>query len=543
MFPPPPPPHRLTLNFPGGGFIAMGPEFHTDYLTAIALRTRIPVLTVDYRKALEFPFPAQLLDCFDVYKAVVDSAGTVAGLNTALPAAVAAASPASNSPASTAAANALAAAAADAATSTAAGAADAESAPRPLKLVLFGDSAGGNLATAVVLRAIVLGMPLPCGLHLIYPILEMTSRFWKAQTHVKIEPAATTTPADAAAAAAAGAVPIPAPPQITAVQPRSGAGSPETAANGSSPDPIATLRAPEMTSRAKFSGDAVLPFRYLLVIGQTLFRGGGDPASDMYCSPLLAPDALFAQFPPTSVHVGSVDPLCDDSVGLCERIRRANPAIPVKLDVIPGVSHAYMNVTALLPEGQRALDRTIGWIFEFHALARDKQGILPSYALKQHQQQQQQQQRHQQQLHQQQLLQQQGGAATVALASAPLLQTAQQAGEHARAAAAAAANAAAQAAAMGALTLKNGQALSMWPTLAPLLPQGQQQQPVDSSSVDATLANTVAAVAAETAAGTEATEATEDPAPAAAADSAVGAAPAPVAAKAPAVEDRSPAML
>jgi len=324
---------RLTLNFPGGGFIAMPPQFHTDYLTLIALRTRTPILSVDYRKAIHHPYPAQLLDCFDVYKAITDTAGAAVGVNLVQ---------SETSPTS--------------APAPASATAPAPATAKPLKLVVFGDSAGGNLSCAVVLRAVILGMPLPCGLHLIYPILDMTSRFWKPQTHIKLQPsntnnknnnnntASSSSKTDSGNGSTYVVIP-PAPPGSA-----SDTFATALAANGASSDPITTLRPPEMTSRARFSGDAVLPFRYLLVIGQSLFRGGGDPTGDMYCSPLLAPDALLARFPPTFMHVGGVDPLCDDAVNLGERLKRANPAIPVKVDVIPGVSHAYMNVASLLPE-------------------------------------------------------------------------------------------------------------------------------------------------------------------------------------------------
>jgi acetyl esterase/lipase len=44
---------ELILDFPGGGFIAMGPDCHEERLRRWAKRTGKPVLSVDYGKAPE----------------------------------------------------------------------------------------------------------------------------------------------------------------------------------------------------------------------------------------------------------------------------------------------------------------------------------------------------------------------------------------------------------------------------------------------------------------------------------------------------------
>ncbi len=407
---------RLVLQFPGGGFIAMGPEHHASYIRRIALELKVPILSVDYRKAPQFPFPAQFLDCYDVYTSVVDSNGSSIGMNLS--------TPSSSSPL--------------------------------LSVALMGDSAGGNLVAAVTLRSLVTGYRVPKGVHLIYPVLEMSMHLWRPAHHVRMEGNNTVVPVMEAsrdslvdralgkprlrgtthtantnthatgAAAAAAAASIPTASTVTSSGAGAGSGSGSgsggaqapgacspagglvcdssssssssaslvtaattacvvgtpgaaglaannvySAANTTSANTIATLRPPDMASRARFASDAVLPFRYQLLIGKALFRGGGDPTADMYASPLLASDELLARFPATFVHVGEVDPLVDDSVELCNRIRRSNPATPVKLMVIPGVSHAYMNVTALLPEGQEALMRSVTWLREIFELPTD----------------------------------------------------------------------------------------------------------------------------------------------------------------------------
>src|SRR5690606_25111599 len=55
--------HKVILDFPGGGFVAMNPRTHDDRLLSWAhLCPGVPIISVDYRKAPEFPYPAGLND-------------------------------------------------------------------------------------------------------------------------------------------------------------------------------------------------------------------------------------------------------------------------------------------------------------------------------------------------------------------------------------------------------------------------------------------------------------------------------------------------
>jgi acetyl esterase/lipase len=84
---------KMILHFPGGGFVAMSPKHHSDYLARWAQTLRVPILSVDYRKApvssctcmassclanhqvscvvvlvsKEHPYPAAFHDCCDVF--------------------------------------------------------------------------------------------------------------------------------------------------------------------------------------------------------------------------------------------------------------------------------------------------------------------------------------------------------------------------------------------------------------------------------------------------------------------------------------------
>ena len=48
---------KIVLDIPGGGFVAMDPRNHDDKLMGWAAKSELPVLSLDYRKAPEFPYP------------------------------------------------------------------------------------------------------------------------------------------------------------------------------------------------------------------------------------------------------------------------------------------------------------------------------------------------------------------------------------------------------------------------------------------------------------------------------------------------------
>jgi hypothetical protein len=67
--------------------------------------------------------------------------------------------------------------------------------------------------------------------------------------------------------------------------------------------------------------------------------------------------------------VGACDPLEEDSQTLVGRLGRirgdaAGSHTRDELVVIPGVSHAYLNVFRLLPEGVRAMRLSAQWVKE-----------------------------------------------------------------------------------------------------------------------------------------------------------------------------------
>lgn len=58
---------NLIFHIHGGGFISMSSRCHENYTRRWAIQTSVPVLSVDYRLAPEFPYPAGLDDVWQAY--------------------------------------------------------------------------------------------------------------------------------------------------------------------------------------------------------------------------------------------------------------------------------------------------------------------------------------------------------------------------------------------------------------------------------------------------------------------------------------------
>jgi acetyl esterase len=121
---PSPNPSKLPVlvYFHGGGWVVGGIEQSDAFARALAQRSELLVLSVDYRLAPEHPFPAPLDDCFDAVDWALCHAGTIGGDSS--------------------------------------------------WVAVGGDSSGGNLAAAVTLRMRDAGRTsIACQL-LIYPVLD-----------------------------------------------------------------------------------------------------------------------------------------------------------------------------------------------------------------------------------------------------------------------------------------------------------------------------------------------------------------------------------
>jgi len=58
----------------------MSPEHHEERLRSWAVKTGKPVISIEYGKAPEYPYPFAVDEVFDTYRIVVESKGKVIGL-------------------------------------------------------------------------------------------------------------------------------------------------------------------------------------------------------------------------------------------------------------------------------------------------------------------------------------------------------------------------------------------------------------------------------------------------------------------------------
>lgn len=66
---------EILFHIPGGGFVTMNPRCHDDYVSKWAKLTGIPIVSIDYGKAPEYPYPWALEECYDAYKSLVETNG------------------------------------------------------------------------------------------------------------------------------------------------------------------------------------------------------------------------------------------------------------------------------------------------------------------------------------------------------------------------------------------------------------------------------------------------------------------------------------
>lgn len=104
-------------------------------------------------------------------------------------------------------------------------------------------------------------------------------------------------------------------------------------------------------SRVIGNDDPVLPSGLISAISDAYLADHGNK-KDPLASPLFAPDSVLRRFPPTLLFASSEDPLLDDSVAFNQRLR--NLGVASELRATHHVPHAYWGLgTAGFPQAQQ----------------------------------------------------------------------------------------------------------------------------------------------------------------------------------------------
>ncbi|CRL26258.1 unnamed protein product [Penicillium camemberti] len=371
----------IVLDVPGGGFVAMSPRNSEDKLLSWAGRLKVPILSIDYKKAPEFAYPYALHECYDVYHSIVATNGRCMGLG-------------------------------------------GKTRPR---ILVTGESAGGNLAVGMTLMVLQSAMaqgwrgedvlPAPDGVVLGYPALNMRVESWMSDEQMSLIQEKSTRQTNRSVlqrkqdqyrkltpfTSPGGSVD-----DLTAISP------PEKAKDNKEAN-VATQAAESLEKKlqkndeiapkpAVKTEDEVKPIKTRLAVSSMityvhdriltpemtramiiLYIGPHhrpDFNTDFLLSPVLAPDALLARFPKTYIMTGERDPLVDDTVIFAGRLRQAklhhfrerqdlgleranrsfNERNHVEISLIPGISHGFMQMAGFFPDAWKYIHRSADWL-------------------------------------------------------------------------------------------------------------------------------------------------------------------------------------
>ncbi len=128
---------RTLLYFHGGGYVLGAPETHTGMVSHIAEAMRATTWSMDYRLAPEDPFPAAIEDGVAAYAALLET-----GVS-------------------------------------------------PDKIIIGGDSAGGGTSVGTALKARDDGLPMPAGLALLSPWVNLACDGWSYTARAEADPMVT----------------------------------------------------------------------------------------------------------------------------------------------------------------------------------------------------------------------------------------------------------------------------------------------------------------------------------------------------------------
>lgn len=371
----------VVLDVPGGGFVAMGPRNSEDKLLSWAGQLKVPVLSIDYKKAPEYAYPYALHECYDVYHTIMATKGRCLGLS-------------------------------------------GLTQPR---VIVTGESAGGNLAVGMTLMVLQSAMaqgwrgdevlPRPNGLVLAYPALSVRVESWMTDEQMSLIQDKTSRQTNQSVLQRKQdqyrrLTPFTSPghsvENLTALSSSKEQDNKDQAdvasetskalrdkmkkneeLNGSAVtqgnDPVQPLKTRlAVSSMISYVNDRILTpemmrAMIILYIGP---RQRPDFNTDFFLSPVLAPDELLARFPKTYILTGERDPLVDDTVIFAGRLRQAklqrfrerlelgleksqrhfNEKDHVEVSLIPGVSHGFMQMAGFFPDAWKYIKRSARWI-------------------------------------------------------------------------------------------------------------------------------------------------------------------------------------
>lgn len=123
--------------------------------------------------------------------------------------------------------------------------------------------------------------------------------------------------------------------------------------------PALNLSLDPTPSRIDGANDPVLPSELITTISNSYL--GGSPVTDPLASPYYASDAVLRGFPPTLIFTSSEDPFLDDSVAFNGRLRSVG--VKSSLRAVHDLPHAFWALsTAGIPEARQVQKECQLWL-------------------------------------------------------------------------------------------------------------------------------------------------------------------------------------
>jgi len=249
----------IIFHVHGGGFVSQTSQSHEDYLRQWSTKLNVPILSVDYSLAPEAPYPRALEEVLYSYCWMVENPlllGTTAH-----------------------------------------------------KIIVVGDSAGGNFSAGLTLKCLELGIRVPDSLVLSYA--NLICQFSPSPSRL-----------------------------LTLIDPLLMFGSLIRCMNAYQ-DPS------YLTSLPRTFQDELTALNF---------------TRDIYLSPFLADKELLARFPDTLLISSDMDPCLDEAIEFSNKLLDAGVA--VDLEVMSGLPHGFLSFAPLSTRCQRGLDKVTNLIKE-----------------------------------------------------------------------------------------------------------------------------------------------------------------------------------
>jgi hormone-sensitive lipase len=238
------------LHIHGGGFLALSSRSMQVYTRRWAIELKVPVFSVDYRMPPDYPFPTAPQDCLTVYRFLVHHIHEHLNI-------------------------------------------------RPQRIIVAGDSAGGNLAFSLTGMVMKEGLPHPYGIYAAYPACSLVKTFSPSKLHAFTDPLLN-------------------PPMLLLCEKEYLSGRKEVEL-----DPMAS--------------PLLLTEDYV----------GGKEGDKRF--PL--------KWPKTAIQVGAKDPLFDDSLKIMARMVESD--VNCECQVYTDLSHGFLNLEFAVPDCKKTIDDSI----------------------------------------------------------------------------------------------------------------------------------------------------------------------------------------